>query len=212
MPLQNRVDPTGRIIAVTDRGTFMGNRGGRIHTPERKLMRRRWASRAWIICVTEFRGRRREQLMQPNSYTELFFLDEATALAAGHRPCFECRRADAMAYAHAWAEAHGLAERPMAQEMDSALHSERLNPDKSQKTHETELDALPDGVMVRFDDLPHLVLGDRLLPWSFGGYGPAVKRPAGHSATVLTPAPTVAVLNSGFAPALHGSARRMLSS
>ncbi len=205
MPLRNRVDPTGRIMAVADRGKFMGNRGGRIHTPDKVLTRRRWASRAWIICVTEFRGRHR-QLMHPNSYTELFFLDEATALAAGHRPCFECRRADAMHYAHAWAEAHGLAERPMADEMDAVLHSERLNPDKSQKTYEADLDDLPDGVVVRFDDRPHLVLGDRLLPWSFGGYGRGVKRPAGQSVTVLTPAPTVAALSAGFAAALHSSA------
>ena len=205
MPLQNRVDPTGRIMAVADRGTFMGNRGGRIHTPDKVLTRRRWASQAWIICVTEFRGRHR-QLMQPNSYTELFFLDEATALAAGHRPCFECRRADAMAYACAWAEAYAFTDRPRAHEMDAVLHRERLNPDKSQKTYEADLDGLPDGVVVRFDDRPHLVLGNRLLPWSFGGYGPTVQRPTGQCVTVLTPAPTVAALGAGYAAALHSSA------
>lgn len=204
MPLQNRVDPMGRIVAVAERGTFIGNRG-RIHTPDRTLTRRRWASRTWIICVTAFPGRRR-QLMHPDRYTELFFLDEATALAAGHRPCFECRRADAMAYAHAWAEAYALTDRPRARQMDAMLHCARLNRDKSHKTHEADLDALPDGTIVRFDDRPHLVLSDRLLSWSFGGYGPAVKRPAGQSITVLTPAPTVAVLKAGFAAALHGSA------
>ncbi len=205
MPLQNRVDPTGQILAVAERGTFMGNRGGRIHTPERKLTRRRWASRAWIICVTRFRGRQR-QLMQPNSYTELFFLDEPTALAAGHRPCFECRRADATAYAHAWAEAHGLPERPKAHEMDTVLHGDRLNRDRTQKTHQADLGGLPDGVMVRFDDRPHLVLGDRLLPWSFGGYGPAVARPKNLNLPVLTPKPTVRTIAAGFVPDLHASA------
>lgn len=205
MPLQNRVNPTGEILAVPDRGTMMGNRGGRIHTRDRVLTRRRWASRAWIICVTRFKNRQRT-MMQPNSYTELFFLDEATALAAGHRPCFECRRKDAVAYAEAWARTLGLAQRARADEMDAILHAERLGADRRQRTHEAEIGDLPDGVMISIEGAPHLVLGNRLLPWSFGGYSAGIGRPTGGKVTTLTPASTVRVLSEGYVPGLHGSA------
>lgn len=205
MPLQNRVDPTGKILAVPDRGTMMGNRGGRIHTRDRKLTRRRWASRAWIICVTRFKDRHRT-LMQPNSYTELFFLDEATALAAGHRPCFECRRKDALAYAEAWARPLGLAERARANEMDAVLHAERVGTDKQHLTHEAGIGDLPDGVMVSINDAPHLVRGSRLLPWSFAGYGRGIARPSNGVVATLTPASTVRVLSEGYVPTIHESA------
>jgi hypothetical protein len=119
-PLQNRVDPYGALVAVAPRGAMMGNRGGRIHRPDRTLTHRRWASRQWIVCLIEFRGRRRR--VWGDSYTELFFLDEPTALAAGHRPCFECRRAAALAYRRAF----GPAGAPSAAEIDLALHAERL--------------------------------------------------------------------------------------
>ena len=107
MPLQNRVTPEGEIIATPHRGLMMGNRGGCFHLPDRTLGSRRWATRQWIACVLEFKGRHRQAMMQPNRYTELFFLDEATALAAGHRPCFECRRRDAERFAALWAETRG---------------------------------------------------------------------------------------------------------
>src|ERR1700733_7595293 len=120
MPLQNRVSPSGDLIAVPARGLFLGNRGGRIHTDARTLTARRWASRQWICCVLEFRGRQRH--VWGRFYTELFFLDEPTAFAAGHRPCFECRRADALAFADAWRVARKLPERPRAEHMDDVLH------------------------------------------------------------------------------------------
>src|SRR5438034_9390541 len=125
MPLQNRVTPLGELVAVASRGLFMGNRGGRIHRNDRTLGTRRWASRAWICCVTRFKGRHRT--VWGHGYTELFFLDEPTALAAGHRPCFECRRRDALAFAEHWRQAFRLRARPSAGDMDERLHAERLN-------------------------------------------------------------------------------------
>ncbi len=124
MPLQNRVTPSGELIATTARGLFMGNRGGRFHRADRTLSSRRWVSRQWICCRLEFSDRHRE--VWRTGYTELFFLDEVTALAAGHRPCFECRRADARAFAEALATGRALAAPPRAAEMDAILHAERL--------------------------------------------------------------------------------------
>src|SRR5579864_4645810 len=125
MSLQNRVDPFGELIAVPARGLFMGNRGGRFHTDAKRLTARRWASRQWICCALDFKGRQRD--VWGRFYTELFFLDEPTALAAGHRPCFECRRKEAEAFAERWREARRLAARPLADEMDEVLHAERLH-------------------------------------------------------------------------------------
>src|SRR5437763_16019180 len=133
MALQNRVDPFGRVIATLARGTLFGNRGGRLHRDDRTLGKRRWASRQWICCVLRFKGRHRE--VWGRGYTELFFLDEVTALAAGHRPCFECRRADAKAFAEKWAVANGGAI-PHAPEMDLVLQSERLDG-RAARTHES---------------------------------------------------------------------------
>src|SRR5208283_6000827 len=124
MPLQNRVRPFGDLYASSARGLFMGNRGGRFHTDVKTLTARRWASRQWICCVLDFKGRRRD--VWGRFYTELFFLDEPTALAAGHRPCFECRRGDAEAFAENWRQARKFATRPSAGEMDEVLHGERL--------------------------------------------------------------------------------------
>src|SRR5579862_8165650 len=125
MPLQNRVTPFGELVAVPARGTLFGNRGGRFHTDAKTLTARRWASRQWICCVLDFKGRRRD--VWGRFYTELFFLDEATALAAGHRPCFECRRKDAQAFAEAWRVATGAADPPSADEMDWVLHDQRCS-------------------------------------------------------------------------------------
>src|SRR5262245_39749503 len=133
MPLQNRVTPEGEIIATPHRGLLMGNRGGAFHELHRTLGNRRWATKQWIACVLEFKGRHRE-VMQPNRYTELFFLDEATALAAGHRPCFECRRADADRFAELWARTQGDVERARAPAMDDQLHAERVDRDRRKAT------------------------------------------------------------------------------
>lgn len=190
-PLQNRVRPDGAIVADPGRGDVMGNRGGRLHDDARRLGRRRWVSRAWIICLTSFRGRTRE-VMGPG-YTELFFLDEVTALAAGHRPCFECRRAAAKAFL----DAAGMARAP---ELDGRLHAERLG-----ERIEAAPSALPDGAMVEIDGAAYAIRAGRLLAWSFDGYrdaGPLADTPA----RVLTPATTRAALSAGYAPSWHRSA------
>src|SRR5689334_21691491 len=151
LPLQNRVDPFGELFVTPARGTLFGNRGGRFHTDQKTLTRRRWASRQWICCVLKFKGRRRD--VWGRYYTELFFLDEVTALAAGHRPCFECRRADAERFARLFS---GKDKRASAAAMDETLHAERLNG-KTKRTHRRKLDALPDGAMIALDGDPFAV-------------------------------------------------------
>jgi hypothetical protein len=202
MPLQNRVTPWGDIVATPERGTFTGNRGI-IHDPATKtLLKRRWASKAWITCVCEFRGRRRD-VMATRSWTELFFLDEATALAAGHRPCFYCRRDDANAFRAAWERGNGLG-RVRATAMDEALHRERLDG-KAKRLHPLPmpLQALPDGAMVQAGAESYLVVKGRTLPWSFDGYREA----RGVSdAMLLTPPSTLRALAAGYRPVLHESA------
>lgn len=204
MPLQNRVTPLGEIIAVPARGLLMGNRGGRMHDPEtRTLLPRHHVSKRWICCLTAFAGRHRT-VMGPG-YTELFFLDEATALAAGHRPCFECRRQAARGFAACWQAAQGLERPPRAQTMDAALHLERTG----QRTCRPIAD-LPDGAAILLEimgDLrPAFLRNGRLLPWSPEGYGPALPHPPGGEASVLTPASTLAVLAKGYSPLWHPSA------
>jgi hypothetical protein len=203
MPLQNRVDPFGELCAVSARGLFLGNRGGRIHRDDRTLSRRRWTSRAWICCRLAFKGRHRA--VWGNSYTELFFLDEPTALAAGHRPCFECRRADAVAFAAAWARGQRLNVPPQAPDMDLVLQAQRL-AGREKRRHRAALDTLPDGAMMVLDNEPVAVRGDTLLPWSFAGYGAPRPRPRGIEVDVLTPPAIVAVLSAGYRPQWHPSA------
>jgi hypothetical protein len=216
MPLQNRVTPEGDIIATPHRGLFMGNRGGALHLPDRSLGARRWASRQWICCLIEFRGRHRA-VMQPNSYTELFFLDEATALAAGHRPCFECRRADAERFAELWAKVQGKAQRERAPAMDDVLHAERVDPRRRKGTYRARRGDIPSGAFVRYardgdGARPYLVVGNNLLAWHASGYTSLVM-PAeiGEEVEVLTPRSIVAVLAAGYRPILHPSAAALLS-
>lgn len=200
MPRQNRLTPEGRFEAVAARGLFMGNRGI-LHDAAGRLGGARWRHPHWIICLTEFRGRRRP-LMAPRHYTELFFLDEATALAAGHRPCAECRRLAWLAFRDAFAPA------PMrAAELDRVLHTARLDRGR-QRRCAFDINTLPDGVLV-LDEAgrcPHLLHRGHLLPWSHQGYGAPRPRPDGGMVTVLTPAPTVAALARGYRPVLHPSA------
>src|SRR5436190_2485324 len=145
MPLQNRVDPFGELFADPARGTLFGNRGGRIHTDDRRLTRRRWASRQWICCVLKFKGRQRD--VWGRYYTELFFLDEVTALAAGHRPCFECRRKNAEAFAHFWPGTRKRKTRARAQDMDVVLQAERLDG-RGKRRHRLPIEDLPDGTAI----------------------------------------------------------------
>src|SRR5262249_39124126 len=153
-------------IATPERGTFMGNRGV-LHDDEGRI-KRPWQLKRWLICVLEFRGRKRA-VMTPNRYTELFFLDEATALAAGHRPCAECRHTRYRAFRDAWKLANGSNEWPAASEMDDCLHAERVNGGRSKNTFSSALDQLPDGVFLAFEGQPgqaYLVWGDSLFAWS----------------------------------------------
>jgi len=212
MPLQNRVDPFGQVHAVSARGTMFGNRGGCMHTDRQTLKNgRRWTNERWITCVLEFRGRNRK-LMQPGRYTELFFLDEATAFAAGHRPCMECRRADANRFADLWWSANREpgTRRTTISEMDRQLHDERIDPaTRRQRTHATQLAGLPDGAMVALPGTPGtplLVAGGKLHPWTFEGYGPPLATPAG-SAVLLTPPSVVRAFEAGYRPAIHPSLR-----
>jgi hypothetical protein len=210
MPLQNRVTPEGEIIATPHRGLMMGNRGGCFHLPDRTLGSRRWASRQWIACVLEFKGRHRQAMMQPNRYTELFFLDEATALAAGHRPCFECRRRDAERFAALWAETRGWPAPARAPEMDATLQAERVGAQGQKLTYRAQLSGLPDGAFVRLAEggpgQAYLVDNGRILAWAPAGYGAALAAAKRRDVEVLTPRSIVAVLSSGYRPMVHPSA------
>jgi|SRR5579883_159447 hypothetical protein len=199
MPLQNRVDPYGAIFRTPARGTMMGNRGGAIHNSDREIVRR-YVSRRWIACVLEFRGRRRV-VMSPNRYTELFFLDEAVALAAGHRPCAECRRERFHAFRRAW----NTERPPTADEMDAALHPARIGRQGQKITYEAPLDGLPDGCFIESEGRPWLVCRDTLALWTPEGYARAIARPAGAAVTVLTPRPIVECLRRGYRPEIHRS-------
>lgn len=201
MPLRNRVTPLGELIATPARGTLMGNRGC-LHD-DRRQVRRSFALTRWILCVLQFRGRRRT-VMSPGKYTELFFLDEATGLAAGHRPCAECQRERFRLFRDTWAAANpDLAGPtiPTAERLDAVLHAERLDDDRRKRTHPAELAALPAGVMVLLegDERPWLVLADVLRLWSADGYGPAVPRPAGAGVRLLTPPSVARAIAAGFA-------------
>jgi hypothetical protein len=203
-PLQNRVTPFGEIIATAARGLFTGNRGI-LHDPTtRTLLARRWTNPAWITCVCEWKGRRR-QVMGARSWTELFFLDEATALAAGHRPCFECRRADAVRFRDAWARGRRLATQPKAGEIDQVLHAERLD-DRAKRRHPLPAPAetLPDGAMVALNEQAFLIVSGHVRPWAPSGYGPIVAPP--QMLELLTPPSTVEALRQGYRPILHPSA------
>jgi hypothetical protein len=205
MTLQNRVTPQGQIVAVPERGFFIGNRGI-LHDADRQLGRRRWALKAWLICRLEFRGRHRV-VMTPRRYTELFFFDEATAIAAGHRPCYECRRDAFHDWQRAWREAAGLDTPPTAPAMDRQLHLERVKAgSRAQRRWRARLGALPDGAFIELDGAAHLVLRGGLRRWSWRGYGPAMTRAPSQTVCVLTPASSVRVLEAGYRPRLHRSA------
>ncbi|MBV9232973.1 MAG: hypothetical protein JO030_02930 [Candidatus Eremiobacteraeota bacterium] len=201
MPLQNRVTPFGEILALPGRGSMMGNRGI-LHDDRRRIVRP-WQVRRWIACVLEFKGRHRA-VMQPHRYTELFFLDEATAFAAGHRPCAECRRDDYNRFRALWVRTHG--EPSNADAMDAKIHDDRL-AGKKKRTYFESLGGLPDGAYVALDGKAHLVWGDALFEWSDGGYTARRSRPANAELEVLTPAALVAVLRAGYRPLVHPTSR-----
>jgi hypothetical protein len=203
MPLQNRVTPEGDIIADPHRGLFTGNRGI-IHDPATKtLLNKRWSNPAWLTCVCEFRGRRRV-VMGGRSWTELFFLDEATGFAAGHRPCFFCRRDDANRFRTAWETGNGTG--PLhAPEIDAVLHRERL-AGRNKRLHPLpmSIEKLPDGAMVKSEGESYLVMQGRALRWSMAGYR-EVAEPI-RDAMLLTPPSTLRAFLAGYRPMLHPSA------
>ena len=174
----------------------MGNRGGRIHDAERRIGRRRWASKAWIACVCEFKGHWREVFGR--GYSELFVRDEPTALAAGHRPCFYCRRAEAKAFQDAFPGG-----RRSAPEMDAALHAERLDPARLNRM--VALEGLPEGAMILWREAPYLLAGGRLWRWSFGDYSAPEPRPAHGEVVALTPPSISAALRAGYRPRREGT-------
>jgi hypothetical protein len=206
MPLRNRVTPLGELIATPERGLVYGNRGC-LHDA-RGVIRRRYSGKRWIACRLEFRGWRRAPLMQPGRFTELFFLDEATAFAAGHRPCALCRRADYDRLTAAWAVIHR--GQSGADAIDAQLHGERVAAGTGRRLlHEAPFDELPDGVFVLRDGAPRLVAGAELLSWTPAGYFAGTGRPARERATVITPPSLVALLRTGWkplVPLLHPSA------
>jgi hypothetical protein len=199
MALQNRIDPFGNLFATPAHGTLMGNRGGRIHTDDKKLTGRRWVSRQWICCVLDFNGRQRD--VWGRYYTELFFLDEVTAFAAGHRPCFECRRKDAERFAALFS---GKRQRASALAMDKIIHAERLDG-KAKRLHRRALDALPDGAMIVRGGEAFAVRGRNLLRWTPSAYDRASERPRGIDVDVLTPPAILKVMEAGYLPQWHGS-------
>ena len=203
MPLQNRVQPTGDILADPARGDFIGNRGI-IHRDDQTLGTARWSHHAWICCTLNWQDRKRP-MMQGRNWTELFFLDEATAMAAGHRPCGYCRHADYLRFVDAWTEHAGT--RPKAPQMDKALHAARIVPrTRTQLRHQAPLRDLPEGAMILRDGTACLLLQDEVLPYRRAHYGPPQRRSRTETVTVLTPVPMLNVLRAGFIPALHASA------
>lgn len=211
MPLQNRVDPYGAIFRSPARGTMMGNRGGALHNERREIVRS-YKSRRWIACLLAFKGRRRT-VMTPNRYTELFFLDEAVAFAAGHRPCAECRRERFKAFKSAWARRsadyaahHADDEAPGADEMDAELHPARIDKRGGKVTYRAALHSLPNGSFVEMDGAACLVWGGALLLWTPERYARRDVRPNRAMVTVLTPQPIVECFLQGYEPLVHESA------
>ncbi len=200
MSLQNRVTPFGDIVAIAQRGLFTGNRGI-IHDPAtRTILKKRWVTKAWLICLCEFKGRRRA-VMGGRSWTELFFLDEAVALAAGHRPCFFCRRRAATAFRDAWA--NGREERlPRAVEMDAVLHAERLDRGRK-RLHPLPVraDQLPNGAIIAAAGKAYTIADGRAFRWTERGYEASAEIPRADG--LLTPPSTLGALAAGYRPVLH---------
>jgi hypothetical protein len=212
MPLRNRVTPLGELIADPARGLVYGNRGC-LHDDEGRI-RRSHATRRWIACRLSFRGWHRQPLLQPGRFTELFFLDEATAFAAGHRPCALCRREDYNRFVARWRARHP--EQAGADAIDGQLHEERLDrATRRRRIHRARIDGLPDGAFVLRAGEPWLILGDELLRWTAAGYHERAPRPSAGSASLLTPPSLVWVLAGGrdpVVPLVHPSGSKTATS
>lgn len=206
MTLQNRVTPVGELVADPARGLVYGNRGC-LHDDTGRI-RRRYNGKRWISCQLRFRGWHRYPLLQPGRFTELFFLDEVTAFAAGHRPCALCRREDYVRFTDIWRGTHP--DLIGADAIDAHLHTERVDPEtRAHRLHDAEIDDLPDGAFVRRDGAPWLVLGANLLRWTVAGYDERMPRPTRRPASLITPPSLLAILRSDWrssVPILHPSA------
>ncbi|GHB07925.1 hypothetical protein [Modicisalibacter luteus] len=207
MPLQNRVDPFGNLHAVQARGTLLGNRG-QLHNADKTIVRA-WKTKAWVTCTLEY-GDIQRTIFSPDSYSELFFLDEATAFAAGHRPCGSCRNERYRAFKAKWLAANPelvTGEQPSITVIDKVLHGERTLRGGGKATFEATIETLPFGTIIMKDGAAYLVVEGAMLPWSFRGYGQPVSLPeAGTSVTVLTPASIVRLFQQGFRSELHETA------
>jgi len=212
MPLQNRVDPWGRLHAVAARGKWLGNRG--ILHNSRKEIVAPWKTKAWITCRLAWKGRQRT-IMTPGSYTELFFLDEATAFAAGHRPCAECRRERFREFKLYWRAANAemsASLEPSVSVIDNILHVERTLRGGGKVTYEAELGTLPDGTMIEIDGTAYLIWAKRLLQWSFAGYTQGNESyTLQRSVRALTPASIVRMFHAGFRPEVHESVQKVIA-
>jgi hypothetical protein len=203
--LQNRVDPRGRIITTSARGSWLGNRGV-IHNEQKHIIRE-FKHKAWIICQLEFKGRKRV-VMTPNRWTELFFLDEATALAAGHRPCFECRKEDAKRFKSCWINGNSLHHFTMStsiNRIDEVIHQERIDSWKKKVTHQRKLSDIPDGTFIRMNDHPYLLSNSRLHRWTPFGYEDSIAVPDNSMLTILTPNSIVNAIQAGYVPQIKWS-------
>jgi hypothetical protein len=198
--LQNRVDPFGNIIKTKARGLWMGNRG--ILHDEQQHIRRSFKLKAWITCKLEFNGRKR-QVMSANRYTELFFMDEATSFAAGHRPCFECRRGNYQQFKSLWLlgnPGYRFNEKTPIKKIDDILHSERIDAYRSKITYTENVQTLPDGSFVLIDKIPYLIFENKMYLWTAFGYQKAVMLPETNKLTVLTPKSIVNTFRAGYTP------------
>lgn len=198
--MQNRVNPFGAVIETKARGAWMGNRG-RIHNAKKQIVSR-FKLHAWLICKLSFKERKR-QIMAPNSYTELFFLDEATALAAGHRPCFECRREDFNRFKKLWIQAnpeYGFSVEISIQKIDRILHAERINKDGTKKTFRENLNKLPDGTFISFEENAFLLFKKHLYLWTPYGYKNQTSPTIKGTVNVLTPPSIVNTFRAGYLP------------
>ena len=207
MPKQNRVTPWGELIATPARGTLLGNRGC-LHDAQQQI-RKLYLGKRWIICKLQFKNRHR-MVMRPGLYTELFFLDEATALAAGHRPCAECSREQFDYFRILWAQANprlAKSKKPPAPFLDNVLHRERITADNKKVLYEAPLSQLPNGSFISLsnDQQAYLVLDTALWLWSPQGYLQKLTRKNDRLVQVLTPHSVVKTLAAGYRPALHAT-------
>lgn len=206
--LQNRVDPSGNIISTSARGTWMGNRG-QLHNAGKHILRP-FKLKAWIICLLKFKDRHR-QVMTPNLYTELFFMDEATAFAAGHRPCFECRKEDYNRFKSSWIKGnpeYGFNEKTSIREIDTIIHTERIDRNGNKVTFEADINELPDGTFILIEGEPYLLKGQEIYHWTPFGYGEGIPLPVTEKVTVLTPKSTINAFRAGYNLQIKNDATR----